>query len=105
MALCVKACEMVAAMTFNWSRACAAAFWLACWLPGQGQEPPANPAGSGLDNFGKMVPEGFVNRGVRIPSFSAGKLRSLVLADAVTRLDDERLFAEKVALTFYGAKQ
>lgn len=84
-------------------RACTVIVSLCLCLTGFSQEPAAKPVESGgLSDFGKMVPAGFVNRGVRIPSFTDGKPRSLVLAEAVTRLDDERLFAEKVVLTLYG---
>lgn len=102
----VKGCEeMLKVRTSNESRCrvSTVTVWLCLFLTGFSQEPATKPAETGgLSDFGKMVPAGFVNRGVRIPSFSDGKLRSLVLADSVTRLDDQRLFAEKVLLTLYG---
>lgn len=50
---------------------------------------------SGMSAFGKMVPTGFVNRGVRIPSFSEGKKSSVLTAETLIRLDDDRLEAGK----------
>ncbi len=51
-----------------------------------------------MSAFGKMVPLGFVNRGVRIPSFTGGKLSSVMSAATLTRIDDDRLEAGKTVV-------
>jgi hypothetical protein len=57
----------------------------------------------GMSDFGKMVPEGLINRGVIIPSFNQeGKKSSELRAETLTRIDDERLLAEKVTIDVYA---
>jgi hypothetical protein len=57
----------------------------------------------GMSSFGQMVPQGLVNRGVIIPSFDeAGKKSSELHADTLTRVDDDRLLAEKVTIDVYA---
>jgi hypothetical protein len=57
----------------------------------------------GMSDFGKMVPEGLINRGVIIPSFNQeGKKSSELRAETLTRVDDERLLAEKVTIDVYA---
>lgn len=57
----------------------------------------------GMSSFGKMVPQGLVNRGVVIPSFDKeGKKSSELRAETLTRIDDERLLAEKVTIDVYA---
>jgi hypothetical protein len=61
------------------------------------------PKQGGMSGFGKMVPQGLVNRGVIIPSFDeAGKKSSELRAETLTRIDDDRLLAEKVTIEVYA---
>lgn len=62
-------------------------------------------ANTGLKAFGQMIPLGSRSRGVRIPSFDNGKPSSLITADAMTRLDDEQLFSEKMIIEVYADKK
>lgn len=49
--------------------------------------------------FGRMIPAGFVNRGVVIPSFDdTGKKTSELHAATLTRIDEERLQATEVTI-------
>jgi len=56
----------------------------------------------GMSAFGKMVPLGFVNKNVRIPSFSKGKASSIMTAETLTRIDDDRLQAGKTVMEILG---
>lgn len=56
----------------------------------------------GMNAFGKMIPLGFVNKDVTVPSFSDGKPASLLTATTLTRLDEARLSAENVVVEIYG---
>jgi hypothetical protein len=57
----------------------------------------------GMSDFGKMVPEGLINRGVIIPSFDKeGKKSSELRAETLTRIDDDWLLAEKVTIDLYA---
>ena len=52
-----------------------------------------------LVTFGRMIPEGFVNRGVVIPSFDRqGRKSSEMRAETVVRLDEQCLRAESVVI-------
>ena len=62
----------------------------------------ATSATSGLSAFGSQIPAQQPNKGVVIPSFSDGKRSSLVEADVVTRIDDNRLLAEKMIIHLFG---
>lgn len=62
-------------------------------------------ANAGLKAFGQMIPLGSRSRGVRIPSFDEGKPSSLIVADAMTRVDDDELFLEKTAINVYAEKK
>lgn len=55
-----------------------------------------------LQNFGSMIPLGSRSRGFVLPSFDNGKPSSLITADAMTRVDDSRLFAEKMIIRMFG---
>lgn len=55
-----------------------------------------------MSAFGKMIPQGFVNKNVKVPSFKEGKRSSLLTAGTLTRLDDTRLSAENVVVEIYG---
>lgn len=58
----------------------------------------------GMSAFGKMIPLGFVNENVIIPSFKNAKPSSLLTAGTLTRVDEERLSAEKVVMEIYAEK-
>lgn len=52
-----------------------------------------------MSAFGKMIPAGFVNRDVVIPSFDdAGKKTSELHAATLTRIDEEHLQATRVTI-------
>ncbi len=52
-----------------------------------------------LSTFGRMIPAGFVNRGVVIPSFdSQGRKSSEMRAETVVRLDEKCLRAESMVI-------
>ncbi len=53
-----------------------------------------------MSAFGKMIPAGFVNRDVIIPSFDeAGKKTSELHAATLTRIDEEHLQATQVTIS------
>jgi hypothetical protein len=60
---------------------------------------------NGLKAFGDMIPLGLRNKGVRIPAFEEGKPSSLITADWMTRVDDNRLFGEQMRIHLFGAAQ
>ena len=64
---------------------------------------PETP-GSQLTTFGRQIPAQRPNRGIWIPSFSGGLLSSVVEADVVTRIDDQRLFAENMTILLHGSE-
>lgn len=60
-------------------------------------------ADSGLSAFLQMVPPGAVNTGAVIPSFdSTGRRTSLITADMLRRVDDERIYAEKLVVQMFN---
>lgn len=61
-----------------------------------------DPAEGGMSAFGKMIPLGFVNENVTVPSFNEGRASSLLTAKTLTRLDESRLGAEGVVVEIYG---
>lgn len=63
---------------------------------------PAPADGDGMSAFGKMIPEGYVNKDVSVPSFTDGRPSSLLTAATLTRVDDQHLSAEKVIVDIYG---
>ena len=65
----------------------------------------AGSANAGLKAFGQMIPLGSRSRGVRIPAFDNGKPSSLIIADAMTRVDDNRLFLENMVINVYAEKK
>ncbi len=67
-----------------------------------GSPEAAETAGSQLTTFGRQIPAQRPNRGIWIPSFSEGKLSSVVEADVVTRIDDQRLFAENMIIHLHN---
>lgn len=63
----------------------------------------AQQADSGMAGFMKMVPLGAESKGAVIPSFDESGCRtSLITADVVRRIDDERLFAEKLVVQMFN---
>lgn len=64
--------------------------------------PPLAQARTGLSSFGKNMPAGLKNVGVTIPGFTKGKPSSLVLADSVTRIDENRLMAENMTIQMFA---
>lgn len=69
-----------------------------------GEAPQGALANNGLKAFGEMIPLGRRSRGVRIPSFDQGKPTSVISAGALIRVDDNRLFAEKLIIDLFGQK-
>lgn len=62
------------------------------------------PADSGMAAFLQMVPPGAVNEGAVIPSFdSTGRRTSLITADVLRRVDDERIYAENLVVQMFNA--
>jgi hypothetical protein len=66
------------------------------------QQPAA--ADSDIGAFLRMVPLGAVNRGAVIPSFDVtGRRTSLITADMLRRVDDERIYAENLVVQMFNA--
>lgn len=57
---------------------------------------------SGLESIGKLIQEGVRSVKVRNPGFDQGKRTSFVEADALTRIEGNRLFGEGVTIQLYG---
>lgn len=63
----------------------------------------AQQADEDMAAFLKMVPLGAESRGAVIPSFDpAGRRTSLITAGVVRRIDDKRLYAEKLVVQTYN---
>ena len=61
------------------------------------------PTDSGIGAFLQMVPPGAVNKGAVIPSFDAtGRRTSLITADMIRRVDDDRIYAEKLVVQMFN---
>ncbi|MBX7211661.1 MAG: hypothetical protein K1X78_25360 [Verrucomicrobiaceae bacterium] len=69
------------------------------------KETKSETANAGLQSFGQMIPLGSRSRGVRLPAYENGKPSSLIVADAMTRVDDNRLFSEKMTIHVYAEKK
>jgi len=64
----------------------------------------AEQSDAGIGAFLQMVPPGAVNRGAVIPSFDAvGRRTSLITADMLRRVDDKRIYAEKLVVQMFNA--
>jgi hypothetical protein len=64
------------------------------------QQPEAD---SGIGAFLRMVPLGAESKGAVIPSFDAsGRRTSLITAAVARRVDDERLYAEKLVVQMFN---
>lgn len=60
-------------------------------------------ANSSITSFMKMVPQGAECKGAAIPSFDAsGRRSSLITADVVRRIDDKRLYTEKLTIQMFN---
>lgn len=60
-------------------------------------------ADSGIAAFLQMVPPGAVNKGAFIPSFdSTGRRTSLITADMLRRVDDQRIYAENLVVQMFN---
>ena len=59
---------------------------------------------TGLESIGKLIQEGVRSVKVRNPGFDQGRRTSFVEADALTRLEGNRLFGEGVTIQLYGAE-
>ena len=64
-------------------------------------EAPAEDA-TGLESIGKLIQEGVRSVKVRNPGFDQGRRTSFVEADALTRIEGNRLFGEGVTIQLYG---
>lgn len=61
--------------------------------------------GAGMAAFMKMVPLGEESKGAVIPSFDAtGRRTSLITADVIRRINDGRLYAEKLTVQMFGTQ-
>ncbi|WP_395738369.1 hypothetical protein [Prosthecobacter sp.] len=60
-------------------------------------------ADAGMSAFLRMVPPGAVNDGAVIPSFDAsGRRSSLITADMLRRVDDQRIYAENLVVQMFN---
>jgi hypothetical protein len=71
--------------------------------PAAATEEPAEGV-TGLESIGKLIQEGVRSVKVRNPGFDQGRRTSFVEADALTRLEGNRLFGEGVTIQLYGAE-
>jgi len=53
-------------------------------------------------NIGKILPQGRVLQGVKLPSYTGDRLSSLMTAVTMKRLDDKHLDMEKLHITMYA---
>ncbi|MDZ4288757.1 MAG: hypothetical protein U0984_12405 [Prosthecobacter sp.] len=61
---------------------------------------------TGMSAFGRLVPLGYVNRQVRIPSFADdGKIATTLTAETLIRIDDDRLQAGKCTIEIAGKRR
>jgi hypothetical protein len=61
------------------------------------------PTDFGMATFLKMVPLGAESKGAVIPSFDVtGRRSSLIIADVIRRIDDGRLYAEKLVVQTFN---
>lgn len=59
---------------------------------------------AGLSSFMRMIPLGAESRGAVIPSFDEeGRRSSLITADVIRRIDDERIYAEGLVVKMLNA--
>jgi len=58
-----------------------------------------------IDSMCKMIPEGHRNLKVHYPGFDNGKPTSLVTAAAMTRVNPQEMFAEKLRIDLYGKEE
>ncbi|MDB6139781.1 MAG: hypothetical protein JWO94_2853 [Verrucomicrobiaceae bacterium] len=66
-------------------------------------DPAVKPdASDAIDSMCKMIPEGRRNLKVHYPGFDSGRASSLVTALAMTRVNPQEMFAEKLRIDLYG---
>ena len=68
---------------------------------GKAAEEKAEGVSSGIGGFGKFLPVGRPNEGVTIPSFQGGVRTSLVRAERMTRIDEDRLEMENMEIEMF----
>jgi hypothetical protein len=71
-------------------------------------KPAADPAvqmSNGMKAFFDMIPPGVRNRGAKIPAFEDGLPTSLITADFMTRVDDNRIFGEVMRIHLFGTSR
>jgi hypothetical protein len=69
---------------------------------GKGQAKPPADSNDAIDSICKMIPEGLRNLKVNYPGFQGGQPSSLVTAAAMTRVNPQEMFAEKLRIDLYG---
>ena len=62
---------------------------------------PADPS-DGLSSFCRLLPLGQKNLDVKIPSFTDGRLTSLIKSHTMTRVDDDHMEMEKMDVVLKG---
>lgn len=62
----------------------------------------SNDSTEAIDSICKMIPEGLRNLKVNYPGFQNGQPSSLVTAAAMTRVNPQEMFAEKLRIDLYG---
>ena len=64
---------------------------------------PAVEVNNGMKAFFDMIPLGIRNKGAKIPAFDEGRPTSLITADFMTRVDDNRIFGEVMRIHLFGS--
>ena len=64
-------------------------------------KPAADPADA-IDSMCKMIPEGRRNLKVHYPGFDNDRPSSLIVAAAMTRINPQEMFAEKLRIDLFG---
>ena len=66
---------------------------------------PANDPAQAIDSMCQMIPEGRRNLKVHYPGFDNGRPSSLITAAAMTRVNPQEMFAEKLRIDLYGKEE
>ena len=74
---------------------------------GKDQQPAkaGDASSDAIDSMCKMIPEGRRNLKVHYPGFDKGRPSSLVTAAAMTRVNPQEMFAEKLRIDLYGKEE
>ena len=105
MRLSVGKCDISKMRSAAWKLSNLAVAMLAMVAGGYGQE-SVTPRDTGMSAFGRLVPLGFINKLVRIPTFgSDGAVASVLTADTLVRIDDDRLQAGKSSVEISGKRR